>query len=180
MKNFKSYFPEIIEESKAIEVAKGINKAIIDVDDSLSYKDFAEAVAAILIEDYGTHNFAPFMKVLHASLGMKESINEYGAYKSQEAEIEKELNKLFKSKVSVSLGDYAGGRDDNDPLKNKSFGKITFYIRGEFSDSEWGKVIDFVKSKGFEITQDSNYYDIEPGEREWFPSINFNFNSSNI
>ena len=35
MKNFKSYFPEIIEESKAIEVAKGINKAIVDVDDSL-------------------------------------------------------------------------------------------------------------------------------------------------
>jgi hypothetical protein len=70
MKNFKSYFPEIIEESKAIEVAKGINKAIVDVDDSLSYKDFAEAVAAILIEDYGTHNFSPFMEVLHARLGM--------------------------------------------------------------------------------------------------------------
>ena len=76
MKNLKDYFPEILDESKAIEVAKGINKAIVDVDDSLSYKDFAEAVAAILIEDYGTHNFEPFMKVLHARLGMNESINE--------------------------------------------------------------------------------------------------------
>ena len=47
-------------------------------------------------------------------------------------------------------------------------------------DSTWNKIVDFVKSKGFEVTQDSNYYDIEPGEREWFPSINFNFNSSNI
>ncbi len=36
MKNLKDYFPNIIEESKAIEVAKGINKAIVDVDDSLS------------------------------------------------------------------------------------------------------------------------------------------------
>ena len=76
MKNLKDYFPEILDESKAIEVAKGINKAIVDVDDSLSYKDFAEAVAAILIEDYGTHNFKPFMEVLHARLGMNESINE--------------------------------------------------------------------------------------------------------
>jgi hypothetical protein len=76
MKNLKDYFPEIIDESKAIEVAKGINKAIVDVDDSLSYKDFAEAVAAILIDDYGTHNFKPFMEVLHARLGMNESINE--------------------------------------------------------------------------------------------------------
>lgn len=75
MKNLKDYFPNIIEESKAIEVAKGINKAIVDVDDSLSYVDFAEAVAAILIEDYGTHNFAPFMKVLHAKLGIEESLN---------------------------------------------------------------------------------------------------------
>lgn len=76
MKNLKDYFPEVIDESKAIEVAKGINKAIVDVDDSLSYKDFAEAVAAILIDDYGTHNFKPFMEVLHARLGMNESINE--------------------------------------------------------------------------------------------------------
>ena len=75
MKNLKDYFPNIIEESKAIEVAKGINKAIVDVDDSLSYVDFAEAVAAILIEDYGTHNFTPFMKVLHAKLGIEESLN---------------------------------------------------------------------------------------------------------
>ena len=63
---------------------------------------------------------------------------------------------------------------------NKSFGKITFMVRSEFEDSTWNKIVDFVKSKGFEVTQDSNYYDIEPGEREWFPSINFNFNSSNI
>ena len=120
------------------------------------------------------------MKVLHAKLGIQESINEYGAYKSQEVEIEKELNKLFDSNASVYLGDYSSDRDDSDPLKNKSFGKITFNIRDEFSDPEWEKIVDFVKSKGFEVTQDSNYYDIEPGEREWFPSINFNFNTSNI
>ena len=42
----------------------------------MSYKDFADAVASILIDEYGTHNFTPFMEVLHARLGMNESINE--------------------------------------------------------------------------------------------------------
>jgi|TARA_B110000908_G_scaffold18869_1_gene21203 hypothetical protein len=166
--------------TQATQLAKLINDSIISIDDSMSYKDFAEAVAKVLIDDYGQHNFDPFMKVLHAKLGIQESINEYGAYKSQEVEIEKELNKLFDSNASVYLGDYSSDRDDSDPLKNKSFGKITFNIRDEFSDPEWEKIVDFVKSKGFEVTQDSNYYDIEPGEREWFPSINFNFNTSNI
>ena len=76
MKNFKSYFPEIIDESKASEVAKGINKAIVAVDDSLSYKDLADAVAAILIEDYGTHNFNPFMERLQSKLSAEEALNE--------------------------------------------------------------------------------------------------------
>ena len=166
--------------TQATQLAKLINDSIISIDDSMSYKDLAQAVAKVLIDDYGQHNFGPFMKVLHSELGIQESINEYGAYKSQEVEIEKELNNLFDSNASVHLGDYAGGRDDNDPLKNKSFGKITFRIRSEFEDSTWNKIVDFVKSKGFEVTQDANYYDIEPGEREWFPSINFNFNQSNL
>ena len=35
------------------------------------------------------------------------------------------------------------------------------------------EILNLVKSKGFEVTRDSNYYDIEPGEREWFPRIDF-------
>ena len=89
-------------------------------------------------------------------------------------------NKFDTGRVNVSLGKYSGGRSDSDPLKDKSFGKITFMVRSEFEDSTWNKIVDFVKSKGFEVTQDANYYDIEPGEREWFPSINFNFNQSNL
>jgi hypothetical protein len=62
--------------SKSQQLASAIDSAMVKIDDSMSYKDFAEAVASILINEYGTHNFNPFMEVLHARLGMDESINE--------------------------------------------------------------------------------------------------------
>lgn len=116
MKNLKDYFPEILDESKALEVAKGINKAIVDVDDSLSYKDFAEAVAAILIEDYGTHNFEPFMEVLHARLGMNESLNENEDLSSLD-----DFLKYFKSYDAYyeyidNGGQYRRAKDNNDRI----------------------------------------------------------------
>lgn len=62
--------------SKSQRLAIAINSAIMEIDESLSYKDLAEAVASILIEDYGTHNFAPFMELLQSKLGAEESLNE--------------------------------------------------------------------------------------------------------
>lgn len=46
------------------------------VPEGTSYKDFAKAVAKMLKEDYGEHNYGPFMEVLHAELGMDESVSE--------------------------------------------------------------------------------------------------------
>ena len=146
MKNLKEYYPQLTEN----EVARGINQALIDVDESLSYKDFAIGVAAVLKDEYGSHNFNPFMKVLHAELGMDESLNE-----NEDDTLAKEIDRLF------------GG----DPYVRD--GEITFRMKGEFPDSEWNEILNLVKSKGFEVTRDSNYYDIEPGEREWFPRIDF-------
>ena len=62
--------------TKSQSLANAINAAMLQIDDSMSYKDFADAVASILIDEYGGHNFTPFMEVLHARLGMNESINE--------------------------------------------------------------------------------------------------------
>ena len=146
MKNLKEYYPQLTEN----EVARGINQALIDVDESLSYKDFAIGVAAVLKDEYGSHNFNPFMEILHAELGMDESLNE-----NEDDTLAKEIDRLF------------GG----DPYVRD--GEITFRMKGEFPDSEWNEILNLVKSKGFEITRDSNYYDIEPGEREWFPRIDF-------
>jgi hypothetical protein len=136
--------------TKATLLATAINDVMIEIDDSMSYKDFASAVATILQEEYGTHNFAPFMEILHAELGINESLNE-----NENNALAKEIESRF------------GG----DPYVRD--GEITFRMRGEFPDNEWDKILDLIKSKGFEITQDSNWYDIEPGEREWFPKIKF-------
>jgi len=62
--------------SQAQTLANLINDAIMQVDESLSYRDFAIAVAIILKEEYGSHNFEKFMEVLHAELGISESLNE--------------------------------------------------------------------------------------------------------
>lgn len=71
MLNYKDFYPHLNENAPA--VAKAINDAIESVDENLSYKDFALAVAAILKDEYGSHNFAPFMEILHAELGLKEN-----------------------------------------------------------------------------------------------------------
>jgi hypothetical protein len=55
------------------ELVKALNQAIPD---NTGYKEFAKAVATILKDEYGSHNFGPFMEVLHAELGINESINE--------------------------------------------------------------------------------------------------------
>ena len=164
--------------SQAQSLAKLIDDAIMQVDESLSYRDFAIAVAIILKEEYGSHNFGPFMEVLHAELGMNEGlIKEWGEYEDAQDELNKELSKEFGSaNPYISLGMYTGGRPDSDPLKGKGFGDITFRVRGELSDQSWKEALDWVKSKGWEVTEDSNWYDYEPGERDWYPKIKFQFN----
>ena len=165
--------------SQAQSLANLINDAIMQVDEFLSYRDFAIAVAIILKEEYGSHNFGKFMEVLHAELGINEGlIKEFGEYKDAQDELNKELSKEFSSaRPYISLGMYAGGRSDSDPLKDKGYGDITFRINGELSDQEWNKALKWVESKGWEVTDESNWYDYEPGERYWYPKIKFQFNT---
>lgn len=78
-----------LNENKVAAVAQAIDKAIESVDGELHVKYFAQAVAEVLkggsgTEGYGSHLFGEFMEVLHAELGMNESINEeiqYDTYK---------------------------------------------------------------------------------------------------
>jgi hypothetical protein len=73
MKNLQSFENFINEASSAnsTKLSAEINKAMMKIDDSMSYEDFALAVAKILMDEYGTHNYEPFMKVLRKELGMK-------------------------------------------------------------------------------------------------------------
>jgi len=93
-----------LNESKADSVAKAMDDAIESIDPELSVKDFALAVGKILkgeagTEGYGSFNFGEFMKVLHAELGMKESLNE--------------TEEMATYKVHVVTSDpYEGGPDE--------------------------------------------------------------------
>ena len=59
------------EGSESDRLAIEISKSIDNINESMSYKDFAIAVAKVLIDEYGEHNFAKFMTVLHRALGIK-------------------------------------------------------------------------------------------------------------
>lgn len=92
----------------------------------------------------------------------------------KENKLEQELSK-FSNNVSVQMGKYSQDRPDSDPLKGKGYGIVKFITRNNFPDNEWNQILNVIKDNGYEITQDSNYYDTEPGERDWFPSVNFIF-----
>lgn len=60
---------DIIKESaQSDKLASDINRAIVRIDDSMSYVDFAHAVAKVLKNEYGSHNYEPFIKELRKKL----------------------------------------------------------------------------------------------------------------
>jgi len=64
MESFKS----ILESKDSDKLAKEINNAIIKIDDSMSYKDFAAAVIKIMKEEYGEHLYTEFLGILQKNL----------------------------------------------------------------------------------------------------------------
>jgi len=57
-----------IDTSQSKDLARKIDVAITSIDESMSYKEFAEAVAIVLKEQYGEHNFKPFINHLSSNL----------------------------------------------------------------------------------------------------------------
>ena len=58
----------VVESKESDALAKEIDKAMIKIDDSMSYKDFAIAVATILRDEYGQHNYKGFIEELKNNL----------------------------------------------------------------------------------------------------------------
>jgi protoheme ferro-lyase len=56
------------EQKHAAQLAVYIDDAIEQVDESMHVKDFATAVATVLVTNYGTHNFATFVQHLQQQL----------------------------------------------------------------------------------------------------------------
>lgn len=58
----------IVESKESEKLAKEIDKAMLKIDASMNYEDFADAVATILRDVYGKHNYMPFLKALEDKL----------------------------------------------------------------------------------------------------------------
>ena len=111
-----------LSESLANELGKVIPE-------DTSYKDFAQAVAKILREDYGSHLYGPFMEVLHGALGIEESLNE--------GELEDEAKKLdltlTKKDGKIEVGGDSIDKDDFEKIAKKLGYKVDREVeKGEY------------------------------------------------
>lgn len=59
------------KDKPEVKLYKEIGTAINKIDNIMSYKTVASAVAILLKENYGTHNFEPFVKELKTKLNLK-------------------------------------------------------------------------------------------------------------
>ncbi len=111
------------------------------------------------------------MKLSHIILEVKE-------FEKQEQLLKQELDSNFKGyEYAVTMGMYDQDRDDDDELKGKGFGSIVFTNKDDVDESTFKKIVAFLKvMKKFEITGTNRFYDSEPGERDIFPTIKFDFN----
>ncbi|QOY55413.1 hypothetical protein HUE87_04025 [Candidatus Sulfurimonas marisnigri] len=66
--NEKDNYIVKIDTTKATKLQKLISTSIEKVDDSLDISTFAKAIANVLEEDYGTHNYKTFFTVIQKEL----------------------------------------------------------------------------------------------------------------
>ena len=109
---------------------------------------------------------------------LTDIILEAREFEKEEQLLQQELESNFKGyDFFVTMGSYDQDRPDDDPRKGKGFGSVTFNERGDVDEDTFNKVVAFLEvMKNFEIKSKTRFYDSEPGERDYFPKIDFNFN----
>ena len=154
MKHTRDFDSFINESAKSDKLVPLMVKAIEKVDDSLSYQDLAATVARIIKDEYGTHNIMPFMKELHAQLGIKESVNvdEMAKTDVHYKEIMAMYNSgsFAKKKVGAVVC-----KDPNAKLKE---------IEDALLDAGYEEMIEFCDELGIKESKDSDTFEGNPGE----------------
>ena len=64
----QAFTEEITKLTSRLEEGEGTESVSISISENTDYKELAKAVAKVLIEDYGQHNYKPFMQALIAEL----------------------------------------------------------------------------------------------------------------
>ena len=109
---------------------------------------------------------------------LSDIILESRELEKEEELLQQELESNFKGyDYFVTMGGYSQDRSDDDPRKGKGFGSVVFNDRKDVDEKTFNKVLAFLEVvKKFEIKSKTRFYDSEPGERDYFPKIDFNFN----
>lgn len=99
------------------------------IPEDTGYAEFAKAVARILKDEYGSHNFDKFMEVLHSELGMGESLNE-----GELEDAAKKLNlTLNKKDGKIEVGGDAIDKDEFEGVAKKLGYKVDREVeKGEY------------------------------------------------
>ena len=94
-------------------------------------------------------------------------LEDFARFKKESEQLESELRDTYnRNDIVVSMGQYY--------QKDRGYGKVTFNTNKELPPSEWTNVKNFLTAKGFEITEEGNWYD-EEKDRKWYPSLKFEF-----
>lgn len=64
----KTFIDHLNESKNSDLLAKKIDAAIVKIDDSMSYKDFAMAVCKVMKDEYGQHLYSDFIKEIQKNL----------------------------------------------------------------------------------------------------------------
>ena len=94
-------------------------------------------------------------------------LEDYAKYKEEAEKLQQELRDTYnRNDIFVTMGQYYE--------RDRGFGKVSYTVNDEIDPAEWKNMINYLKAKGFEITQESNWYD-EDDDRRWYPDIKFEF-----
>ena len=140
----------MLNENQVSQVAKAIDNAISSVDDSLSYKVLASAVAQILKDEYGSHNFGPFMEILKGELGMKESLSEEEDIPSFLEDLSQELKSKYPelkfiadSKKIEVIGNNQDKADFANDNQSKKWGND--FVTFDIDDDDRGYMVSITR-----------------------------------
>lgn len=140
----------MLNENQVSQVAKAIDGAISSVDDSLSYKVLASAVAKILKDEYGSHNFGPFMEILKGELGIKESLSEEEDIPSFLEDLSQELKSKYPelkfiadSKKIEVIGNNQDKADFANDNQSKKWGND--FVTFDIDDDDRGYMVSITR-----------------------------------
>jgi|AntAceMinimDraft_5_1070358.scaffolds.fasta_scaffold01135_12 hypothetical protein len=131
----------ILQESK---IAIAINSAIDKIDPNLGYKDFAQGVAEVVRNEYGSHLVGLFMEELHKHLGLDEIAEENSSPKINITSVE-QTGKLY----SISI-DGVKQREEDEVKAIEMIKSITGIVLSHGSRFDENEVISALRNAGYD------------------------------